>query len=409
VTGVDGSDAADGRLVDGEGPDAGEAGLADAVAVAVGEAAVGEVVTGFDGPPDEPCAPLLGEQAHSGRSAVAARRANERMTQCGRYRRVMPVVSLPDTEWIEMVGPVAGIEAVPWDIVAEPPRRDEIELVVPPYIGDREPLRRLAMLPSLRAVQLLTAGYDDVLPLLPPGVTLANAAGVHDASTAELAVGLALAVLRGVPDMVRAQDRARWVPLSGRPALADKRVLILGYGSIGRAVARRLTGFEVTLTAVASQARAGDDLVPRVHGIDELPGLLPHHDVVVVIVPLSPATTGLVDRDFLAAMPDGALLVNVARGKVVDTDALVEATAIGRIMAALDVTDPEPLPDDHPLWRSPGVLVSPHVGGDTSAFAPRAVALVREQLTSLLRGEPLRNVVGTGETVRADGDAVRAT
>ena len=142
--------------------------------------------------------------------------------------------SLPDTEWIEMVGPVAGIEAVAWDIVAEPPRRDEIALVVPPYIGDRAPLRRLAMLPSLRAVQLLTAGYDDVLPLLPPGVTLANAAGVHDASTAELAVGLALAALRGVPDMVRAQDRAV-VPLGGRPALADKRVLILGYGSIGRA------------------------------------------------------------------------------------------------------------------------------------------------------------------------------
>ena len=156
------------------------------------------------------------------------------------------------------------------------------------------------MLPSLRAVQLLTAGYDDVLPLLPPGVTLANAAGVHDASTAELAVGLALAALRGVPDMVRAQDRARWVPLGGRPALADKRVLILGYGSIGRAVARRLTGFEVTLTAVASRARAGDDLVPRVHGIDELPELLPHHDVVVVIVPLSAATTGLVGREFLA-------------------------------------------------------------------------------------------------------------
>ena len=405
MTGVDGSDAADGPLADGEGPDAG-----DVVPGAVEEAAGGEVVvTGLDGPPDEPVAPLLGEQAHSGRSAVAASSANERMTQCGRYRRVMPVVSLPDTEWIEMVGPVAGIEAVPWDIVAEPPRRDEIEVVVPPYIGDRAPLRRLEMLPSLRAVQLLTAGYDDVLPLLPPGVTLANAAGVHDASTAELAVALALAALRGVPDMVRAQDRARWVPLGGRPALADKRVLILGYGSIGRAVARRLTGFEVTLTAVASRARAGDDLVPRVHGIDELPGLLPQHDVVVVIVPLSEATTGLVGRDFLAALPDGALLVNVARGKVVDTDALVEATSTGRIMAALDVTDPEPLPDDHPLWRSPGVLVSPHVGGDTSAFAPRAVALVREQLTSLVRGEPLRNVVGAGDAVTADGKAVRAT
>jgi phosphoglycerate dehydrogenase-like enzyme len=305
----------------------------------------------------------------------------------------MPVVSLPDTEWIEMVGPVAGVEAVPWDIVAEPPRRDEIELVVPPYIGDRAPLTRLGMLPSLRAVQLLTAGYDDVLPMVPPGVALANAGGVHDASTAELAVGLILASLRGFPEMVRAQDRGRWVAVGGRPALADKRVLILGYGSIGRALARRLTGFEVSLTAVASRARDGDDLVDRVHGIDELHGLLPQHDVVVVIVPLNEATTGLVDRDFLAAMPDGALVVNVARGKVVDTAALVEATATGRIMAAVDVTDPEPLPDGHPLWRCPGVLITPHVGGDTSAFAPRAARLVRQQLTALVRGEPLRNLV----------------
>jgi phosphoglycerate dehydrogenase-like enzyme len=305
----------------------------------------------------------------------------------------MPVVSLPDTEWIEMVGPVAGVEAVPWDIVAEPPRRDEIELVVPPYIGDRAALKRLAMLPSLRAVQLLTAGYDDVLPMVPPGVVLANAAGVHDASTAELAVGLMLASLRGFPQMVRAQEQGRWVPVGGRPALADKRVLILGYGSIGRAVARRLIGFEVSLTAVASRARGGDDLVERVHGIDELPELLPQHDVVVTIVPLNDATTGLVDRDFLAAMPDGALLVNVARGRVVDTDALVEATATGRIMAGLDVTDPEPLPDGHPLWRSPGVFITPHVGGDTSAFSPRAARLVREQLTALVQGRPLRNVV----------------
>jgi phosphoglycerate dehydrogenase-like enzyme len=307
----------------------------------------------------------------------------------------MPVVSLPDAEWIEMVGPVAGVEAVPWDIVAEPPRRDEIELVVPPYIGDRAALKRLGMLPSLRAVQLLTAGYDDVLPMVPPGVVLANAAGVHDASTAELAVGLMLASLRGFPEMVRAQEQQRWVSVGGRPALADKRVLILGYGSIGRAVARRLTGFEVSLTAVASRARDGDDLVERVHGIDELPELLPQHDVVVVIVPLNDATTGLVGRDFLAAMPDGALLVNVARGKVVDTDALVEATATGRIMAGLDVTDPEPLPDGHPLWRSPGVFITPHVGGDTSAFAPRAARLVREQLTAMVEGRPLRNVVNT--------------
>ena len=242
---------------------------------------------------------------------------------------------------------------------------------MPPYIGDRAPLGASRLLPSLRAVQLLTAGYDDVLPLLPPGVALANAAGVHDASTAELAVGAdAGGAARGSrtwcarrtgPGGSRSAAGRRW-PTSGCWSSATA-----PSGGRSRAGSR---GFEVTLTAVASRARAGDDLVPRVHGIDELPELLPQHDVVVVIVPLSEATTGLVDRAFLAAMPDGALLVNVARGKVVDTDALVEATRHRPVMAALDVTDPEPLPDDHPLWRSPGVLITPHVGGDTSAFTP---------------------------------------
>ena len=165
-----------------------------------------------------------------------------------------------------------------------------------------------------------------------------------------------------------------------RPALADKRVLVLGYGSIGRAIAARLTPFEVQVTAVASSARDGDDLVPSVHAVAQLPSLLPQHDVVIVIVPLSPATTRLVDADFLAAMPDGALLVNVARGGVVDTDALVREAASGRLLAALDVTDPEPLPPGHPLWSTPGVLITPHVGGASSAFRPRAVRLVRDQL-----------------------------
>jgi phosphoglycerate dehydrogenase-like enzyme len=304
----------------------------------------------------------------------------------------MPVIALPDREWIDLVGPMAGVEMVPWDMEREPPRGDEIALVVPPYFAAAE-WERLGALPGLRAVQLLTAGYDNVLSVLPAGVQLANAAGVHDASTAELAVTLALSSLRGIPEFVLAQERSQWLPLGLRPSLADKKVLILGYGGIGVAIARRLSGFEVKLTAVASRARRGDELVASVHGVDELPVLLPEHDVVIVIVPLSEATTGLVDRDFLASMRDGALLVNVSRGKVVDTDALVEAVAAGRITAALDVTDPEPLPADHPLWRTPGVLISPHVGGASSAFAPRAVALLREQIAAFVAERPLRNLV----------------
>src|SRR6476469_3350424 len=319
------------------------------------------------------------------------------------------VVSVPEPEYAQALGDLDGLDVVVWDMEQPHPRGAEIRLAVMPYMTKLRLADVVEGLDALEVVQLQSAGYEQFVDGLPDGVTLCNAAGVHDASTAELALTLTLACIRDIPEFVAAQARSRWEPLRLRSALADRRVLVLGYGQIGRAIASRFAPFEVSLTAVASRARDGDELVPQVHGIDELPELLPHHDVVVVIVPLTAATTGMVDRDFLAAMPDGALLVNVARGRVVDTDALVEATATGRVMAALDVTDPEPLPDDHPLWRSPGVLVSPHVGGDTSAFAPRAVALVREQLTSLVRGEPLRNVVGAGDAVTADGKVGRST
>jgi len=307
----------------------------------------------------------------------------------------MPVIALPDREWIDLVGPMAGVEMVTWDVVGEPPRRDEISFVVPPYMTS-SPWERLGLLPALRVVQLLSAGYETVLPAIPAGVKLANAAGVHDASTAELAVTLALSSLRGIPEFVEAQGRSQWLPAETRTSLADRKVLILGYGGIGVAIARRLSGFEVKLTAVASRARGGDELVATVHGADELPTLLPEHDVVILIVPLTDATNALVDRKFLASMRDGALLVNVSRGKVVDTDALVEAAASGRIRAALDVTDPEPLPADHPLWHTPGVLISPHTGGVTTAFEPRAVGLLREQIAAFVGGRPLRNVVNAG-------------
>ena len=308
----------------------------------------------------------------------------------------MTLVTLPDATWADEVGPITGLEYLPWDLRSEPPRAAEVAVVVPPYMGSTSVLSALASTPNVDLVQLLTAGYESALPLLPPGVRLANAAGVHDASTAELAVALALAALRGLPEFLAAQAEGAWVSLRIHPALADRRVLILGYGSIGRAVAERLAPFEVELTAVASRPRAGDELVPAVHGVEELPDLLPTADVVVVVVPLTSRTERLVDDAFLAALPDGALLVNVARGKVVDTDALVRATSSGRIRAALDVTDPEPLPPEHPLWSSRGVLVTPHVGGASTAFRPRAVRLLREQLSSYAAGRPLRNLVHGG-------------
>jgi phosphoglycerate dehydrogenase-like enzyme len=235
-------------------------------------------------------------------------------------------------------------------------------------------------------LQTQTAGVDNVERHVPASVTLCNARGVHDASTAELAVALILASLRGLPDFVRQAQTGTWQN-GMRPALADRRVLLVGHGSIGAALERRLDGFECELVRVARRARDG------VHGWEQLPQLVPEADVVVLLVPLTDETRHLVDAAFLARMKDGALLVNVARGPVVDTDALVAACASGRLSAALDVTDPEPLPADHPLWRTPGVLISPHVGGASTAMQPRVIRLIREQLGRFAAGEPLLNVV----------------
>lgn len=262
----------------------------------------------------------------------------------------------------------------------------DVRFYVPPYQVGPRVAEVLSRMTSLEVVQTMTAGVDNIRPHLPEGVTLCNGRGIHDASTAELALTLILASLRGVPGFVRDQDRHRWH--SGwHPALADRRVLIVGYGAVGEAIERRLLPFEVEVVRVARRARDG------VHAIDDLPLLLPDVDVVVLVVPLTDATRGLVDAGFLAAMKDGALLVNVARGAVVDTPALIEALDSGRLHAAIDVAEVEPLPEDHALWDAPNLLISPHVGGASSAMWPRAQRLVLEQLRRYATGEELLNVM----------------
>jgi len=268
--------------------------------------------------------------------------------------------------------------------------------VVPYMKGGDISVRPLAEMTSVQVVQTLSAGIDHVQPglqLLPEGVKLCNARGVHDASTAELTLTLILSSLRGIPDFVRGQDSEEW--RSGfRPALADKSVLIVGYGAVGSAIEDRLVPFE--LARVARVARSARETARGpVHPITALPELLPEADVVVLITPLTEQTKGLAGAEFLARMKDGALLVNVSRGGVVDTKALLAELESGRITAALDVTDPEPLPPGHPLWHAPGVLISPHVGGPTSAFFPRAKRLLGDQLNRFVNREPLRNVVLT--------------
>jgi phosphoglycerate dehydrogenase-like enzyme len=302
------------------------------------------------------------------------------------------MVLLPWPDYAEALGTaIEGLDAAVYDGVADPP--DEVlartTFYVPPYMSSSHTLELIARMPRLRVVQTLTAGVDNVWPFLPDDVELHNAAGVHDASTAELAVGLILASLRHIDEFARAQATGEW-RYARHDALADKRVLILGYGHVGAALDRRLTGFEVEVVRVARTARTLRDGTV-VHGMSDLPSLLPGADVVVLIVPQTPETTGLVDAAFLARMRPGALLVNVARGAVVVTDDLLDALRKGHVRAALDVTDPEPLPPGHPLWSAPGVLISPHVGGHTTAFLPRAHLLVAAQLRRWRSGEPLAN------------------
>jgi phosphoglycerate dehydrogenase-like enzyme len=279
---------------------------------------------------------------------------------------------------------------VPGDLqlgYSEPPvDLAQVGFYVPAYMGSRKSLELIAQMPNLEVVQLLTVGFDAALEYVPDQVILCNAVGVHDASTAELAIALVLASLRGIDDFARAMPNGEWIH-ERRSSLVDQRVVIVGAGGVGQAIADRLIPFEADVTLVARSQR------PGVVAISELPSLLPEADVVILAVPLDVHTSGLVDDSFLSRMRDGALLVNVARGGVVDTQALVQHAQQGRIRAALDVTDPEPLPPEHPLWRIPGVLISPHVGGDTSAFLPRAKALVEKQISCWHGGEPLAHVV----------------
>ena len=252
-----------------------------------------------------------------------------------------------------------------------------------------EPLGRM---PGVRVMQALTAGYEHLAGRIPPGATLCNARGLHDASTAEHALALILAAHRELPRWTRAQDERRWEHTHTR-SLAGSRVVVVGYGSIGVALGDRLRACEAQVVPVARRPRPGEG----VHGQAELDDLLPHADVVVLVTPLTGETRGLLGAERLARLPDGALVVNVGRGPVLDTGAITAEASAGRLRAALDVTDPEPLPAEHPLWGCPGVIITPHVAGGAAAFYPLAAQFVVEQVRRFAAGEPLRNVVVPGD------------
>lgn len=291
-----------------------------------------------------------------------------------------------------------------WDLHGDPPGTDPaaIDLVVSPFTiaaSDAPELfvprpvlaAALRRTTSVRLVQLLSVGFEGVPGLLPPGVPLANGVGVMERQTAEHALALVLALRR---DLHHYRDARRWAHATSA-GLIGARVMLLGHGGVGREIERRLAGFDTVVTRVASRARTLPD-GRELHGVDELPDLLPTTDVLVCSLPMSAATRGLLGQPELAALPDGACLVNVGRGPVVDTDALLAETASGRLCAGIDVTDPDPLPADHPLWQVPGVLITPHVGGDTVVMWSAMHELVAAQAARLARGEEPANLVVRG-------------
>jgi phosphoglycerate dehydrogenase-like enzyme len=288
-----------------------------------------------------------------------------------------------------------GVECHFWDGSEDfPSDPGNVRFLVPPPVpgADRVLREVLPRLPSLDVLQLLSSGYDYVLPhvaSLPSGVCVCTTRGVHSGATAELAVALLLASSRGLDQFMRQQAAGQWQ--SGDfMTLLGKRVLVYGHGAVGAAVESRLSPFGCEVVRVARTGRPSAD--GHVYGAVDMPELLPTVDAVILCAPLTDETRGIFGATYFALLKDGAVLVNVGRGELVQTDALISELGRGRLRAALDVTMPEPLPQDHLLWRLPGVLVTPHTGAFTDGFHAASRDFVRHQLDRYVTGETLANV-----------------
>ena len=297
------------------------------------------------------------------------------------------LVLVPDEYGVAALSQVDGVRAVRYEVGEPlPPEAAEARVLVPKFLQGTDPRDVFAQLPNLELVQLLSAGAERFVGQVPDGVLLSTCRGAHGGSTAEWAIGALLAIYREFPRFEQARLERRW-DYHVTDTLQDKSVLVVGAGDLGEQFRRRLEPFGATATMVGRTAREG------VHGMDELPDLLGDFDAVLIVVPLTDETTRMVDAKFLSAMRDGAILVNGARGPVVDTDALLAELSSGRLRAALDVTDPEPLPEDHPLWTAPGLFLTPHVAGSCTGAERRSYAVVASEVARFAAGQQPKNLV----------------
>ncbi|RWZ83257.1 2-hydroxyacid dehydrogenase [Glutamicibacter sp. HZAU] len=301
-------------------------------------------------------------------------------------------ISFPTQELIDAVGPIPeNLKAVLWDLENDPETPlEDIDIAILPYMANPQTLKNVRKAPNVKVVQTQTTGFDGMIDLIGDRADINTAAGVHAAATAEMALGLAIASLRGFPQSVRDQQQGRWNPQQW-PGLADRTVGLVGVGGIGEEIRKRLEPFEVNLLRFGSTARTDEH--GEVFATSELAARAPEIEVLILIVPLDDSTRHLVDAQLLAKLPDGATVINMARGPVVDTDAIVAEVASGRLNMASDVFDPEPLPAGHPLWQHPNALVIPHNGGNTKAFFPRMVKLLKKQVQAWAAGNDGENLV----------------
>jgi phosphoglycerate dehydrogenase-like enzyme len=290
------------------------------------------------------------------------------------------------TQWSDLTIPAGMTHLATDGFVPAVSQFDEIEFYVPSYMGGLKTIEIIPRMKNLKVVHYNQAGYEDILPHIPQGVILCNGTGVHDVSTSELAIGLTIASRRGFAEFMDNQKQGVW-KRTRKPALADSHVGIVGYGHIGKRIGSLLEMFETKVTAFT---RSGSDGSIKIAEFDDY---LPKLDVIILILPLTAESKNFMSAERIKKMKDGATLINVARGAIVDTDALVAELNTGRITAGLDVTDPEPLPAGHPLWSAPNLIISPHVGGDSGAFVPRARKMVQEQLARIAKNEPLVNQI----------------